>query len=209
DVTRAIAGLIEQASGSVALDGKPIPLGSVRQAFANEVIFVPEDRASEGVFLSLQVARNLVATRLPEYARAGFVASKVLRRAAEALAGRVGVVHTRLRAKARELSGGNQQKVVFARAVERQKTGVLLMNEPTRGIDVGARADIYKLMRGLCAAGYSLVMTSSDLEEVVGMADIVFTMYRGRMVARYEDDDIAMATILRDIAHPPTQRDAA
>jgi ABC-type sugar transport system ATPase subunit len=73
---------------------------------------------------------------------------------------------------------------------------------PTRGIDVGARADIYRIMRELCSLGYVLIMTSSDLEEVVGIADIVVTMYRGRTVARYERQSIAMARILADITHP-------
>src|SRR5262249_49109171 len=73
---------------------------------------------------------------------------------------------------------------------------------PTRGIDVGARAEIYRIMQELCDLGAALVMTSSDLEEVVGIADIVITMYRGRVVARYQGDDIAMASILADITHP-------
>jgi ABC-type sugar transport system ATPase subunit len=79
---------------------------------------------------------------------------------------------------------------------------VLLMNEPTRGIDVGARAEIYRIMRELCDLGATLIMTSSDLEEVVGIADIVITLYRGRVVARYEGDGIAMSSILADITHP-------
>ena len=87
-----------------------------------------------------------------------------------------------MRSKADELSGGNQQKLLFGRCIERGEAGVLLMNEPTRGIDVGARADIYRIMREFCARGHGLVMTSSDLEEVVGIADIVITMYRGRQV---------------------------
>ena len=85
----------------------------------------------------------------------------------------------------------------------------MLMNEPTRGIDVGARADIYQLMRKLCALGYSLIMTSSDLEEVVGIADIVVTMYRGRSVARYEREEIDMASIMVDITHPTPASKAA
>ena len=104
------------------------------------------------------------------------------------------------------LSGGNQQKLLFGRTLERTEPGVLLMNEPTRGIDVGARAEIYRLMRELCDLGYALIMTSSDLEEVVGMADIVVTMYRGRTVARYDRERIAMSTILADITHPAARR---
>jgi ABC-type sugar transport system ATPase subunit len=80
------------------------------------------------------------------------------------------------------------------------------MNEPTRGVDVGARAEIYRLMRQFCAAGYALIMTSSDLEEVVGVADIVITMYRGRQVAIYADEGINLERILADITHPLDDR---
>jgi ABC-type sugar transport system ATPase subunit len=125
-----------------------------------------------------------------------------LKRIGARLAQRVAIDPRRLAAAAGKLSGGNQQKLMFGRAIERPQPGVLLMNEPTRGIDVGARADIYRIMRELCAHGYALIMTSSDLEEVVGVADIVITMYRGRTVARYERQSIAMARILADITHP-------
>ena len=80
------------------------------------------------------------------------------------------------------------------------------MNEPTRGIDVGARAEIYRIMREFCARGYALVMTSSDLEEIVGLGDIVITMYRGAQVGRYARQEVTMGRIVSDITHP---RDAA
>ena len=80
--------------------------------------------------------------------------------------------------------------------------GILLMNEPTRGVDVGARGEIYRLMREFCDTGYALVMTSTDLEEVVGMADVVITLFRGRTIARYEGPEISMRAILADITHP-------
>jgi ribose transport system ATP-binding protein/rhamnose transport system ATP-binding protein len=118
------------------------------------------------------------------------------------LAERVGIARERLRSEAITLSGGNQQKLLFGRALASVEGGVLLMNEPTRGIDVGARVEIYRIMRELCELGAALIMTTSDLEEVVGMADIVITLYRGRVVARYVGDKIAMASILADITHP-------
>lgn len=208
-VTRALAGLIEDASGDVSVDGRRVPLGSVRDAVAQDIMFITDDRASEGIFLSLSVLDNAVATRLGDYGRSGFVSRQRLRQVGARLAEKVGIMRRQLRVQARNLSGGNQQKLVFARAVERTRPGVLLMNEPTRGIDVGARADIYRLMRAFCDAGYALVMTSSDLEEVVGMADIVYTIYRGRMVARYAGDAITMPRILRDIAHPNASKEAA
>ena len=114
----------------------------------------------------------------------------------------VGVDKGRLAANAFDLSGGNQQKVLFGRVSGASEPGVLVMNEPTRGVDIGARADIYALMRDFCRQGYALLMTSSDLEEVVGMADIVFTLYRGQMIGRYEGEAIDITAILSDITHP-------
>jgi ribose transport system ATP-binding protein len=201
-VTRALAGLVPDARGRVKVDGKPLRLGSVSHCVARSVFFLSEDRAAEGLFHMMTVLDNLVATRLGAYACLGVLSWPGLRRIGSRLAERSGVDRNRLGGAAANLSGGNQQKLLFGRALERSEPGVLLMNEPTRGIDVGARAEIYRLMRELCDLGYALVMTSSDLEEVVGIADIVVTMYRGRTVARYERDAIAMARILADITHP-------
>jgi ABC-type sugar transport system ATPase subunit len=205
-VIRALAGLLDEATGEVSVDGRSLPLGDMRAAVAQDIVFITDDRAAEGLFLSASVLDNAVATRLDTYSRAGFVSRPRLRQVGERLAEKVGIARRQVQAQARHLSGGNQQKLVFARAVDRARRGVLLMNEPTRGVDVGARADIYRLMREFCGAGYALVMTSSDLEEVVGTADIVYTMFRGRMIARYAGATIAMPQILRDIAHPdPTE----
>jgi ABC-type sugar transport system ATPase subunit len=208
-VTRALAGLVDDARGQVSLDGRPVGLGSVPNALARGILFITDDRASEGIFGDMTVLDNLLATRLAANSRARIVSWPKLRRLARRLAGRVAVDAARLRAKAGDLSGGNQQKLLVARALDRPSPGVLLMNEPTRGIDVGARSEIYRLMRECCAMGYAVVMTSSDLEEVVGMADIVLTLYRGRLVGRYERDEIAMARILGDITHPAPAAEAA
>jgi ABC-type sugar transport system ATPase subunit len=208
-VTRAIAGLIDDASGAVTVDGRPIPLGSVSECVACNVLFLSEDRAAEGLFPQMRVLDNLIASSLSGYRRWGMVAWPALRRLAASLADRVGLDRTRLRSLAAQLSGGNQQKVLFGRALHGGGPGVLLLNEPTRGIDVGARADIYRLMRALCERGYALIISSSDLEEVVGIADIVVTMYRGRIVARYQRGEIDMGRILADIIHPATTQAVA
>jgi ribose transport system ATP-binding protein/rhamnose transport system ATP-binding protein len=202
-VIRALAGLVYGATGRVIVNGKPMRLGSVPHCVSRNVLFLSEDRAAEGIFHRLKVLDNLVATSLIAHARLGVLNRPSLSQFAARLADRVGIDRQRLRAYAGNLSGGNQQKLLFGRVVERSEPGILLMNEPTRGIDVGARADIYQLMRKLCALGYSLIMTSSDLEEVVGIADIVVTMYRGRAIARYEYEGIDMASIMVDITHPP------
>ena len=118
------------------------------------------------------------------------------------VAAAVGVDRARLRSQADELSGGNQQKLAFGRSLGGDEPGVLLMNEPTRGVDVGARAEIYRLIRQFCDRGYCLVMASSDIEEVLGMADVIVSMYRGRQVATYRRGEADVHRVLADITHP-------
>ena len=201
-VTRALAGLVHGATGRVSVEGQRLRLGSVSHCVARGVLFLSEDRAAEGIFHQRSVLENLLAGSFGAHTRFGVLDWPRLRRIGRRLAERVAVDQRRLSGAAAKLSGGNQQKLLFGRAIERSRPGVLLMNEPTRGIDVGARADIYRIMRELCSLGYALIMTSSELEEVVGMADVVITMYRGRIVARYERDAVVMARILADITHP-------
>ena len=201
-VTRALAGLVPSATGRVTVDGRPMRLGSVTHCVARNVLFVSDDRAAEGLFPQMTVLDNLVATQLGACRRMGVLSWPRLRRLGTRLAERVGVDHRRLGSRSLTLSGGNQQKLLFGRALGSAQAAVLLMNEPTRGIDVGARAEIYQIMRELCELSSALIMTSSDLEEVVGIADIVITLYRGRVIARYEGDSIVMSSILSDITHP-------
>jgi ABC-type sugar transport system ATPase subunit len=200
EVVRALAGLAFNATGEVSIAGKPLRLRSVTQAQARKLRFISEDRAGEGVFLRLSVGHNLVATRISLHSRFGILARRGLRAAAARLAAAVGLDRARLSSPADELSGGNQQKLAFGRAIG-DAPGVLLMNEPTRGVDVGARADIYRLIRQFCADGYCIIMASSDLEEVLGIADVIVTTYRGRQVASYRGDEADMQRVLADITH--------
>jgi ABC-type sugar transport system ATPase subunit len=202
EIITALAGLVHDASGRVMVNGRPLKLGSTLRAAKRGIMFVSGDRAAEGVFRRLSVLHNLTATRLREHSLLGFLRGGSLRAVATRLAGRVGIDRRRLSARAEQLSGGNQQKLAFGRSIERQKHGILLMNEPTRGIDVGARADIYRLMRSICEEGYALVMASSDLEEIVGVGDVVITLYRGRQVGHYRRSEVSMHRIVADITHP-------
>lgn len=207
-VPRAFAGLVPDATGRVRVNGADLRLGSVRRSLARNVLFISEDRASEGVFLGRSVLENLVALRLADHRRLGFLSWPGLRAAAARSAEKTGIDHRRLAARAADLSGGNQQKLLFGRGLDFGRPGILLMNDPTRGVDIGSRAEIYRLMRAFCEIGFALLMTSGDLEEVVGIADIVITMFRGRLIARYEGDQIAMQPILADITHPVAASDA-
>jgi ABC-type sugar transport system ATPase subunit len=201
-VLRALAGLNAVATGEVVVFDKPMRLRSVNAAQSANVQFISEDRAGEGVFLRLTAGANLIATKLREHTRWGVLARRRLRATAQKLAGAVGVDRRRLRSPADELSGGNQQKLAFGRSLGGALPGVLLMNEPTHGVDVGARAEIYRLIRDFCARGYCVIMASSDIEEVLGMGDVVVTMYRGRQVGRYRRGAADMHRVLADITHP-------
>jgi ABC-type sugar transport system ATPase subunit len=206
-VVKAIAGLLYDAAGSVTVGGKRLKLGSTTEALANDVLFVSGDRAEEGIFRDLSVRDNLVATRLDAYTVAGLLRLNALHNEARRISTMLGVGAARLRSRASELSGGNQQKLAFGRCVDRGGSratapGVIVMIEPTRGVDVGARAEIYRLMRDFCSRGWALVVASTDLEEVIGLGDTVVTMYRGRQVARYGRAAVTMQQIVADITHP-------
>jgi ABC-type sugar transport system ATPase subunit len=201
-VIRAIAGLVYDASGSLRMNKELLRFGSPQVSIGHEVMFVSGERAEEGIFRARSVLENLVATRLAAHSRFGFINPRALDAEAVEFAGRVGVDPQRLHSRADELSGGNQQKLAIGRCLGRTKPGVIVMIEPTRGIDVGARAEIYQLMRDFCAQGYGLLVASTDLEEVIGVADVIVTMYRSRQVGCYRGKEITMQRIVADITHP-------
>jgi ABC-type sugar transport system ATPase subunit len=209
DVVNALAGLVHNASGKILVGGRPLTPGSPARALKSNIMFISGDRAEEGIFRRLRVLDNLIATRLSDYTTCGMLRLRALRAAAASLAGEVGVDRRRLNSPADELSGGNQQKLAFGRCIDRGTSGVLVMNEPTRGIDVGARADIYRIMRRFCEQGYAVMMTSSDLEEIIGLGDTIITMFRGRQVGIYGRHDVTMARLVADITHPADELETA
>lgn len=209
EAVRAIGGLVYDMHGTVRVRGKRLVTGSVASALQANVRFVSEDRARDGIFLTLPVRTNLVATQLDRVTRAGLVSRRAICERSLSACERVGIDHARLESRADELSGGNQQKIAVGRSLTDEDFGVLLMNEPTRGVDVGARAEIYALMRRICQQGYCIIMMSTDIEEVAGMADVVITMYRGRQVGSYSRSDISRSRILADITNTAAAREAA
>jgi ABC-type sugar transport system ATPase subunit len=202
EIVTALAGLAHDASGRVIVNDRRLTLGSPLRAARSGIMFISGDRAAEGIFRRLSIFDNLVATRLRDHAVLGFLRGGALRKAAAALMKRIGIDRRRMRSRADALSGGNQQKLAFGRCIDRQSGGILVMNEPTRGIDVGARGEIYRMMREFCDAGYALVLASSDLEEIIGVGDVVITLYRGRQVGCYRRGEATMHRVVADITHP-------
>ncbi|MBO3749912.1 sugar ABC transporter ATP-binding protein [Streptosporangiaceae bacterium NEAU-GS5] len=200
DVLRALAGLHPRATGVVTLHGRPIPFRDPVRAAREGIAFVSNDRKSEGLFLGTSVARNLVATRLPALARAGVMVPRRERRAARSLAERSRLPPHRLDERVTALSGGNQQKVFVGRCLDDGRVHALLLDEPTRGVDVGGRAEIHRLLRQAADRDLVVVFASTELDELLELGDVIVTMRDGRIVSRYEGD-IDEARLLRDMTH--------
>lgn len=206
---RALAGLVYDATGVVRVGDRAVKLGSVESALRANMRFVSEDRAAEGLFLDQRVDINMLATQLSTVSRLGVVSTSALRREAEARSDKVQLDKNRLADFIGRLSGGNQQKVAIGRSISSHSHGVLLLNEPTRGVDVGARAEIYQLLKQFCQQGYGIVMMSTDIEEVVGMSDRVITLYRGQQISEYTKPEISAQRILLDVTHAASTEEAA
>jgi ABC-type sugar transport system ATPase subunit len=200
DVLRALAGLHPKATGEVTLRDRTLPFRSPVGATRAGVAFVSNDRKTEGLFLDKAIAENLVATRLPALSRAGIVHARRERDAAETLTDLAGLPARRLNERVAALSGGNQQKVFIGRCLGRADIFALLLDEPTRGVDIGGRAVIHHVLRAAADAGLIVIFASTELEELLELGDVIITMREGRMIARY-DGGTDGAVLMRDMTH--------
>lgn len=175
----ALAGALE-ARGDVRLSGRPARFSSPAAAIASGLAYLTEDRKGRGLFPLMSTSANITVTYLRAFARAGLLALERERAAAVQAARDFDVRAARLSQPAATLSGGNQQKLLLARYLLKRRQ-VVILDEPTRGVDVGARAEIYGLMNRLTAEGLAILMISSDLPELIGMSDRVVVMHAGRV----------------------------
>jgi ribose transport system ATP-binding protein len=182
ETARLLFGADRMDAGEIWLDGTKAHITSPVDAVEAGLGFVPEDRALQGLVLKLPVLENTVLATLDEHSRAGWLDQRGLRDTAQTYVDKLDIRTPDLRQKAMFLSGGNQQKVVLAKWLALQPK-VLIMDEPTRGIDVGAKAEVHALMSQLAQAGMGIIMISSELPEILGMSDRVLVMHEGRVVA--------------------------
>ncbi|WP_147488201.1 sugar ABC transporter ATP-binding protein, partial [Burkholderia pseudomallei] len=203
DVIRALFGLARGVRGSIAVDGRPARVRRPHDAVAHGIALVPENRAAHGVALTLPVRENVVLADLSSVSRFGLVHGRREADVARALIRRLDIRPARPDLPARFLSGGNQQKVALAKWLGRAST-VYLLDEPTVGVDVGAKAQIYRLIDALARAGAAVLLFSSDLTELLDVTDRVYVMARGEIVAQCASaetttrDVLAWATLARD-----------
>jgi rhamnose transport system ATP-binding protein len=195
EVARAIFGIDRWDAGTVTLAGTPLPPGSPTAAMAAGIALVPEDRRAQGLVMDLSIERNLGLTQLRTLHRGGLMNRRRERNRAADWAVRLQVRYGRLSDAVGLLSGGNQQKVVLAKWLATEPA-VLIVDEPTRGIDVGTKAEVHRLLSELAARGLAVLMISSDLPEVLGMADRVLVMREGRLVAEIPRDDATEESVM-------------
>jgi rhamnose transport system ATP-binding protein len=182
EVIRAIFGIDRRDAGEVLVDGAVMPNADTAAAIKAGVALVPEDRRQQGLVMELSVERNATLPRRWALTRGGLLFPGAERRAAATWAQRLQVKAARLTDPVWTLSGGNQQKVVLAKWLATAPR-VLIVDEPTRGIDVGTKAEVHRLLSRLAADGVAVLMVSSELPEVLGMADRVLVMHEGRLTA--------------------------
>ena len=197
ELARAIFGADSIDSGTLKLNGKETVIKDISDAIQQGISYLTEDRKKEGLALNLSVERNIMLGNYPEYSdRFGNVDSRRCQQTSEEQVKALRIKTPNLEQAALNLSGGNQQKIIIARWVCKD-TDILIFDEPTRGIDVGAKLEIYELMNRLVAKGKSIIMISSELPEVLGMCDRILVMRSGRITGELSANEATQEKIMQ------------
>jgi ribose transport system ATP-binding protein len=185
ETARAIFGADPIDSGRIFLNGKEVKVRTPGEAIANGIALVPEDRKRHGIFACLSVRENIVLSALRQFSRKGLLDLRHEQRRAQECVSSLRVATPHLEKQVLDLSGGNQQKVVIAKWLN-TNAEVFLFDEPTRGIDVGGKIEVYKLMGELLSRGAAIVMISSELPEILGLSDRILVMRDGRICGEFD-----------------------
>ena len=196
EVVRAIFGLDPLDSGDIEVDGRRVRLTSPKKALEHGVAMLSEDRRIVGIIPKLSIKKNATLASLKQVVYRGFTHSRAEERLVDEHFRKIRVKAPSSETRIEALSGGNQQKVLLARWLIADPK-VLLLDEPTRGIDIGAKFEIYKIMTDLARQGRAILMISSELPELIGMCDRIYVMSAGRVTAELQRDEFSQETILR------------
>jgi ABC-type sugar transport system ATPase subunit len=180
ELVECILGLRQRTGGEIRLRGKAVRFARVREAISSGIGFISEDRKNKGILGPLTVLENISIANLPRYTKAGVLDKRRERKESQAQVDALRIKVSSLSQAMRELSGGNQQKVLISRWLLRSPR-LYIFSEPTRGIDVGAKAEIYRIIRELTSKGNSVIIVSSELPEIIGMSDRILVMHAGRL----------------------------
>jgi ribose transport system ATP-binding protein len=196
ELAQAICGVNPPLSGDIQLEGKSLTIAFPADAIRSGIYLIPEDRRRFGLISGMTVRENITLPALSGYSRAGLVNEQRESASAEKISKELRIKMASLESDARNLSGGNQQKVVLAKWLSLQPR-VIVFDEPTRGIDIAAKAEIYHLLRQLSSDGVAIMMISSDLEEILGISDRVAVMREGRITGILDRSECSPESIMR------------
>ena len=198
ELMKTIFGILNKDSGDVYLDGNKVEIKSPKKAIRLGMGLVPEDRKTEGLILDLPVDQNISIANLGSISRFGVLVSKMEKRLADGFVKSLAIKCYRLSQKVMNLSGGNQQKVIIARWLALNPK-ILILDEPTKGIDVGSKAEIHKLIIDIAQRGTSVILISSEMTEILKMSNRIIIMKEGRMVSEVSARDANEEVILRNM----------
>jgi rhamnose transport system ATP-binding protein len=195
DVAQALFGILALDGGAILVNGRRAGIKSPRDAMAHGLAYVPEDRQHQGLLMPISVTRNISLPTLPQFAQLGWLRGRGETEAAQDYVERLRIVLRQVEQPVAELSGGNQQKVVLSKWLL-SKPRIMILDEPTRGIDVGAKAEVHRLMGELASQGMAILMISSELPEVLAMSDRVLVMREGRLVATLDTSQLSAESVM-------------
>jgi rhamnose transport system ATP-binding protein len=196
DVILSLLGLEPRDAGTVRLKGKEVRINGPRDALSLGIAHVPEDRQSQGVILEMGISDNITLPQVADLAKLSFLDGAAERKLAQTYGTRMEIKAGGWNDSAKTLSGGNQQKVVLAKWLA-TKPSILILDEPTKGIDVGTKTAVHAFMAALAAKGMSIIMISSEIPEILGMSDRILVMYEGRVAALIDRSSADEAAIMR------------
>ncbi|NTW70950.1 MAG: sugar ABC transporter ATP-binding protein [Eubacteriaceae bacterium] len=196
EAIRAMLGIDPLDSGTVELHGKPIRFKSAKDAFKNKIGLLPEDRKSQGVLLRMPIKHNITLTSLDAFARAGCLNLKKESAFVDRFSGEVGIKAASLDNNVESLSGGNQQKVALAKLLA-PNSRILILDEPTRGVDVGSKTEIFKLINDMVENNCAVVMVSSEMTEIIGMCDRTVVIREGKSVGELQKNELSEINIIK------------
>ncbi len=208
ELVESILGLHPESSGQLVVDGEAVPRPVVAEQIARGIVLVPEDRQKDGLVQTMSIAKNLLLTSIPRHTRRGVVDEKACRRSVDEAVGDLQIKVADVRHLVTALSGGNQQKVVIGKCIL-ASAKIFMMDEPSRGIDVGAKTDIFNLMRRFAAQGMGVIFVGSELKEILSVCDRVLVMSSGALTGDFSGDEMteqalvtASAAALKTGLHP-------
>jgi len=195
EVMECLFGVRRATSGEVHINGKAVKIKSPRDAISHKMALLTEDRKKNGLFLVLPVRSNIIVSSIDEYLKGILLKKKEINTVCDSEKGRLDIKTPSMDQKIKFLSGGNQQKVLISRWLLTHPD-ILILDEPTRGIDVGAKSEIHKLMSNLAAQGKAIIMISSELPEILGMSDRILVMHEGNQVGILNREEATQEKIL-------------